>query len=298
VARASGWLTATFAEVANRADFIFLVGADPARSFPRFHERLVTPRAPLYRSSPPVVAYLGPAALAPAAQAVSLSATVAEADLLDALRVLAATLRGRRPRAIPSTLPGAELGTIAERLSAARYGAVVWDVGSFAPPQAELVVELLASMLRHLNVSTRCVGLPLGGSDNGIGAMQATLWQTGWPLRVGFGAGSPQHDPWTFDGARRLAAGECDLLLWVGALAADPPPLTAAPMIALLADDVVLPAPAAVEIRVGIPGIHHAGEVLRSDTTVALPLQAARPADRPSVADAARAILAALEASS
>jgi formylmethanofuran dehydrogenase subunit B len=65
-------------------------------------------------------------------------------------------------------------------------------------------------------------------------------------------------------------------------------------VIAVVADDVALPAPAAVEIRVGIPAIDHAGAIFRSDTVIALPLQATRPSDRLSVADAARAILAAL----
>jgi formylmethanofuran dehydrogenase subunit B len=69
-------------------------------------------------------------------------------------------------------------------------------------------------------------------------------------------------------------------------------------VIAIVADDVELPAPPAVEIRVGIPGIDHAGEIARADTVIALPLRAARPSDRPSVATAALAILAAAEGAS
>jgi formylmethanofuran dehydrogenase subunit B len=223
----------------------------------------------------------------------TLKADIAPEYLLDALGVLAALLRGRAPRQLPSSLPAAALAAIGEHLAAARYGAILWDTTSFARDEAELAVELIASVLRRLNEKTRCVGLPLGGSANGLGAMQATLWQTGWPLRVGFGDGSPRHDPWRFDGNRLLAAGEADLLVWVASLTAEKPPTTDIPVIAIVAHDVALPSPAAVEIRVGIPAIDHPGDIVRSDTIVAVPLQATRPSARVSVADAARAVLAA-----
>jgi formylmethanofuran dehydrogenase subunit B len=292
VARASGWVTATFGEVANRADLILIVGGDPGRNFPRFHERLVANATPLYRTSAPAVAYLGPRAEAP--DAAGLTAFVAPDDLLDALGFLAAMLRGRAPPRTPERFAELPLATIAEHLSAARYGAIVWDISAFAPDEAEQAVELLASMLRELNVKTRCVGLPLGGSENGLGAMQAALWQSGWPLRLGFAGGAPQHDPWRFNGRRQIEANDTDLLVWVATLAAEAPPPTAAPVIAIIADDVSLPVPVAVEIRVGIPAIDHDGAIFRSDTVIALPLQATRPSDRPRVTDAARAILAAL----
>jgi formylmethanofuran dehydrogenase subunit B len=76
----------------------------------------------------------------------------------------------------------------------------------------------------------------------------------------------------------------------------EPPPATGIPVIALVADDVELPSPAAVELRVGIPALDHAGEIIRSDNIIALPVQATRPSDRPSVAAIARAMLQGLEA--
>jgi formylmethanofuran dehydrogenase subunit B len=95
-----------------------------------------------------------------------------------------------------------------------------------------------------------------------------------------------------------LAAGEADALIWVAALVPEPPPATDVPVIALVADDVALAAPPAVTIRVGIPALDHAGAIVRSDTIIALPLQAAAPSDRPSVAAVARAISEHLEARS
>jgi formylmethanofuran dehydrogenase subunit B len=195
-----------------------------------------------------------------------------------------------------SSRPDAAIAAIAERLAAARYGAIVWHPASFARDDAELAIERIAAILRHLNIKTRCVGLPLGGSGNGIGAMQAALWQAGWPLRLGFADGIPRHDPWRFDARRLLASGEADLLVWAATLMPETPPPTDVPVIAIVSDDIVLAKPAAVEIRVGIPAIDHPGAVFRSDTVIALPLQATRPSDRPSVADAAEAILAQWEA--
>lgn len=291
VARASGWVTATFAEIANRADVILLVGGDPSAAFPRFHERLVRNPAPLYRAGPPSVAYLGPGETAPPADLATLRAIVPQTSLLDALGALGMWLQGRQPMHAPG-LPDDAIGAIAERLTGARYGAIVWHPTSFTPGDAELGVERLAAMLRHLNVTTRCVGLPLGGTANGVGAMQAALWQTGWPLRLAFTDGTPRHDPWRFDGRRLLESSEADLLVWASTLAVEAPPKTSVPLIAIVADDVVLPASTAVEIRVGIPAIDHAGAVFRSDTVIALPLQATRQSDRPTVADAAQAILA------
>src|SRR5258707_145070 len=150
VARAGVGVRATFAEFATRADLILLVGSDPADAFPRFHERLVRNPTPLYRAGPPVVAYLGPAEGAP--EGASLRAQVPQSRLLDALGALGVELRGGRPRATPD-LPDDAIAMLAERLRAARYGAIVWHPASFAPADAELGIERLAAILRHLNVT-------------------------------------------------------------------------------------------------------------------------------------------------
>jgi formylmethanofuran dehydrogenase subunit B len=295
VARASGWVAATFAEVANRADFILLVGGDPQRNFPRFHERLVRNATPLYRDGPPKLAYIGPESVAPLASPAALSAVVGEAELLNSVAALSLLTRGRRLGPAHGGLPVDVLAEIAGRLRNARYGVIAWELAIHVPLMAELVVEYLADLLRHLNARTRCVGLPLGGMGNSLGAMQAALWQLGWPLRVSFASGGPDHDPWRHDGDRILGAGEADAIVWVATSVAEPPPVSAAPMIALVTDDMEPPSPAAVEIRVGTAGVDHGGEIVRADAVIAVPLQAIRPSDRPSVAQVAREILAAVE---
>ncbi len=292
----AGALTATFGEIANRADVVLLLGADPAARQPRFFERLLRNGGALYRTAPPHVAFIGPAAAAPADPAVSERVFVAEDALLDAVGALAAIGEGQK-LAATTTLPLPALSALAERLAAARYGTIVWDIAAFPAAARGAALAILLRLMRQLTRRTRCVGLPLGGEDNAQGAATAMLWQAGWPGRLSFAAGVPQHDPWGNDAERLVAAGEIDALLWVAALTAAAAPKSGVPTVAILAADAP-EAAAEVEIRVGIPGIDHGGAMLRADAVVALPLTAARPSGLPSVAAAAAAILAHLPAAS
>lgn len=299
VMQRTGALTATFGEIANRADAVLLLGHDPTPDYPRLVERLLRNRTALYRDAPPWVGYLGPATGAPADISPDAKILVDAPRLVEALGALAALIRGRRITGGPEgELPLEALREVAHRLEAARYGAIIWDVAAFPAGAGELGVEMLVHILRMLNRETRCVGLPLGGSGNAQGAAQAMLWQTGWPMRVSFAAGAPEHDPWRFDAERLLAAGEIDALLWVAALSPSPPPAATVPTIALVAPDVVLSTAPAVEIRVGIPGLDHGGAVTRADGVITLPLAAARPSPLPTLAAVSAAILDRLGAAS
>jgi formylmethanofuran dehydrogenase subunit B len=290
VVQRAGAFTATFGEVAGRADAVLLLGRDPTPEHPRLIERLLRNDNALYRSGAPWVSYLGPPALAPTGIALGAQAPVEAALLLDALTALSALIRDK-PVANGAALPLAALGQIAAHLKAARYGGILWEAAAFAPGEAQLAVALVLNILRSLNVTTRCVGLPLGGGDNAQGAAQAMLWQAGWPGRLSFATGTPEHDPWRFDAERLLAAREVDALIWVSSLSPAPPPATIVPTVALIAPDVTLATPPAVEIRVGVPALDHAGTAVRADTVIALPLTAARPSALPSVAAAATTIL-------
>ncbi len=292
VMQRTGTLMATFGEIANRAEAVLLVGCDPTPEYPRIFERVLRSRTPLYRDVPPWVGYLGPAAGAPADLPAAAKILVDAPRLAEALGALAALLRGRQiTGGRDGEFPLEALRQLRQRLAAARYGAIVWDAKAFPDGTAEPVIEMLVHVLRLLNRETRCVGLPLSGNDNAQGAAQAMLWQAGWPMRVSFAAGAPAHDPWRFDAERLMAAGEIDALLWVAALSASPPPARAVPTIAVVAPDVILPKAPAVEIRVGVPGLDHAGAVTRADGVITLPLAAARPSALPSVAAVTEGIL-------
>jgi formylmethanofuran dehydrogenase subunit B len=286
----TGGLTTTFGEIANRADVALLIGGDPGRRQPRFFERLLRNRTALYRSAPPFVAFIGPGDAAPADAAVGERVTVAPEALLDAVSALAASATGGR-LAPATALPLSALSALGERLAAARYGVVVWDIAAFPAAARSPALAILLRLLRHLTRRTRCAGLALGGEDNAQGAAQAMLWQAGWPGRLSFATGVPQHDPWSNDAERLVAAGEVDALLWAASLSAAPLPKAGVPTVALIAADAPETA-AEVEIRVGIPGIDHGGTMLRADTVVALPVAATRPSGLPSVASVAQAILA------
>jgi formylmethanofuran dehydrogenase subunit B len=295
VLQRAGMLAATFAEIANRTDLALIVGSDPARSYPRFFERLLRNATPLYRKAAPSVVYLGPNVAAPSDPAVGERITVEGDRLPDALRALAAVIEGRRVAADPDVKLAA-LVALARRLESASYGTIIWDAAELPALAREDIASLILQVLRVLTRKTRCVGLPLGGNDNAQGVAQAMLWQTGWPGRLSFATGMPIHDPWLYDAERLLREGEVDVLLWVQAFGAEPPPATRVPAIALLSADVAPPAPAAVEIRIGVPGLDHRGWVMRSDTVVALPLAEMRSAPLPSVATVATAIHRRVEA--
>jgi formylmethanofuran dehydrogenase subunit B len=283
-----GGVTATFGEIANRADVMVLIGSDPAVAQPRFFDRLVRPRRALYRAAAPHVAFIGHDAAAPSDPAVSERILVGDDRLLDTVSALAALASGQkvRPELATAALPG-----LVDRLAAARYGAIIWDIAAFAPPLRDAATSILLHLLRRLTRKTRCIGLPLGGENDAQGASQAMLWQAGWPGRISFSESTPRHDPWLYDAERLLAAGEVDALLWASAFSPRAPPTTSVPTVALLAADAP-PTTAAVEIRVGIPGIDHAGTAMRADTVVALPLRATRPSALPTIAAATAAILA------
>ena len=299
VTQRAGALTATFGEVANRADMVLIVGRDPTREYPRACERLLGSGRALYRDGPPSIVHIGPPADAPSGVPLVAQVPVEAPRLLDALRALCALIDGRRAAGgTAPDLPLAPLGDLAGRLHDARYGALIWDTAGFAEGQGDLCTAMLLHVLRSLNRKTRCVGVPLGGSDNGQGVAQVMLWQAGWPSRLSFARDAPEHDPWRFRADRVLAAGEVDALLWASAFSPSPPPVAEVPTIALISPATVLRTPPAVEIRVGVPGLDHDGAVMRADTVIAVPLAAARASALPSVAAVAAALLARLGAAS
>jgi formylmethanofuran dehydrogenase subunit B len=56
------------------------------------------------------------------------------------------------------------------------------------------------------------------------GALTVLTWTAAPGLRLGFGRGEAEHDPWRFDAGRMVRAGECDAALWLAPLPAPPPP--------------------------------------------------------------------------
>ncbi len=290
VLRRFGWSTTTLAELRNRCDLVLVVGPDPAAAFPRLWERWVVPEPAFVPDGARSVLFLGGE---PMPETVQLLAgqleTVAPAagDLGTLVAQLRAALADR-------AVAGDPMSELAARLRAAHYAVVIWAAGLFEGPQPDMVVEGLVRLIRTVDGTTRCAGLPLSGADNLIGANQACGWRTGFPLRTGFDAGVPLHDPERFNWRRRLQ--DADVTVWISAFRPEMPEFSTNGTVIMLAppEMVVTPEPA-LFIPVGTPGIDHAGDVFRADSVVAL--HAGMLIDRglPSVAGVIGRILAALD---
>ncbi len=152
--------------------------------------------------------------------------------MLPQLGVLRALVAGR-PVADGADPDGA-LANLAETLRAARYGVAVWSGGTME----EIEVEALCGLISDLNAKTRWAGLPLPAPGNADGVARALGWKTGFPVRVGFGRGRAEHDPWRLDAARMVESGEADAAVWVQAIEPGPPPWERRiPLVAVTAQD-------------------------------------------------------------
>ena len=188
------------------------------------------------------------------ASAVPAGQTIASrpADLPVVLAALRARVAGRPVGGLKRL--DQQLAGLAGTLRGAQYGVAVWSAAALDP----LAIEMLCGLVDDLNATTRFAGLPWAAADNAAGVAQAAAWRTGFPLRVGFGRGAPEHDPWRFDAARMVEAGEADAAVWIAACSpAAPPWRRPVPTVALVAEGTRFAAPPAVAITVGRPGVDH-----------------------------------------
>jgi formylmethanofuran dehydrogenase subunit B len=287
-----GWITATLAEVRNRMDLLLLVGTDAAALVPRFFERCVWPRQALLEETLArrQVVYLGDAerleaATAPDGRGAEIIGCARHAlgEVIGALRALVA---GRRLQAREvGGIAIERLADLAERLKSARYAVIAWAAGELPDPHADLLVGSITELIRALNATTRCLGLPLAGPDNVIGANQVCGWQSGVPVRTSFATGAPDYDPHRHATQRLLEKGEADLLVWISSFRDLPPPEADAPTILLGRAGEASARTPEVVIPVGTPGLDHAGSIYRTDGVVAMPLRKLRDGGLPSVAE-------------
>ena len=297
-----GWVTTTLAEVRNRADLVVCFGSPLAGRFPRFFERCVWVTDTLFAPEPEQrqVIYIGPAADLTAATSPAGRAPEWIDVPVDRLAEVAALLRGLAAGSLSSDLPGdlpvAALAAVVARLRSARYGVVAWAAADLDWPHADLAVQALASGISALNATTRCVGLPLGGSDGDFSADAVMLWQTGYPFRTSLASGTSHYDPVRLEATELLAGQQVDFLLWVmsfdpGRL--PPDPVHCPQLVLSCVGTPVLPG-VAVQIMVATPGVDASGYVFRADKVVTLPLRAALDRGLPGVAGIARRLKAGL----
>jgi len=184
-----------------------------------------------------------------------------------------------------------DLQSLAQRLKNANYGVVAWAAGALDWDHAELTVQMTCEMIKDLNRTTRCAGLPLGGKEGDMTANQVCGWQTGFPVRTRFSRGIPEYDPYLNATDRLLESHEVDALLWLSAYnSTHKPPQTDIPTIVLGRCGMTFEQPPQVYIPVGVPGIDHAGHTYRMDNVVAVRLFKLRDSGLPSSAKVLQSI--------
>ena len=289
-----GWHTTTLGEVHNRADLVVLVGAEVERAFPRFLSRHVAVRHALQdeRRGARRLAYLGPAGQAPTTTGGLPIDIVAmpHAALAESLRALQGLLAGTHAPD-PGGKRGAGLKALAARISAAAYPVFVWAPSQLPAPTGDLIIAAVCDLVAMINRTRRAAGLALGGDDGAQTALAASGWLTGFGAGIGFQDGALQPRGETAgDAGALLGRGEADLLLYISSFSRRAPPRGPWPVIALAPPGFEPPDPVEVYLPIGIPGIDHAGQIIRTDGVVALPLRGIRPPRHPSTAETLKAI--------
>jgi formylmethanofuran dehydrogenase subunit B len=245
VMREAGMMIVTPNEARLRADLLLLVGPGLVDAWPELPERLLGGSPDGRR-----VVWLCPGgAKLPIAAVTRIGRDATELPAL--LAALRARIAGRPVG--PASLPAKQLDRLAADLKGARFGVAVWSAAALDA----LAIEMLCGIVKDLNAATRFSGLPLAAGDNAVGVMQACGWLSGFPMRTGFGRGIAEHDPWRFDAARLVAAGETDCVLWISAYRAAAPAWDRhVPLIALTGEAAFRHRPR-VHIAVGRPGQDH-----------------------------------------
>jgi formylmethanofuran dehydrogenase subunit B len=288
--RETGIMLTTPGEARVRADVVLLVGDGLTEAWPSLTERLLAPPArPEGVDVKRRIIWLAPA-IGARIGGFEGDIEIWRAERGATLALNLAALRARvknRPvanrRGARSGLPLAVLDALSATLKGARFGVAVWTAESLGA----LEIEMLHGLVRDLNDTTRFSTLPLPAPDNGAGVLAACGWTTGFPMRTGFGAGVPIHDPWRFDAERLVASGETDCVLWISALGAVPPTWRrAVNLIALCERTTQFAEEPNVRITVGRPGVDHDAIMYSSDVGTLVAATASARSGAPSVAEA------------
>ena len=293
--RETGVMLTTPGEARVRADVVLLVGDGLTEAWPASERAAVARRRRGRKAwtSQRRIVWLAPHADAtiPGFDGdIEIVAAGLGATLAANLAALRARVKGR-PVA-QTQLPLSALDTLAGAVKGARFGVAVWTARSLGA----LEIEMLHGLVRDLNDTTRFSTLPLPAPDNGAGVLAACGWITGFPMRTGFGAGVPIHDPWRFDAERLVASGETDCVLWISAFGAAPPAWRSAVNVIALCERTAQFAKAPnVRIAVGRPGVDHDAVMHSSDVGTLVAATASARSGAPSVAQALERIGACLE---
>ena len=292
----SGWMTATLGEVRNRVDLLLVFGSDIEKYAPRFYERFFNNAESMFAQDTTAreLIVIGSGAATSIAHADTRTTCIPCPT--DRLGDIAMTLRALR-QGLPlqaedvAGIPVAQLHEVVTRLADAHYGVIAWATAELDFPHAELAVQAFSGLVKDLNTTTRCSGLPLGGNNGDTTFSQVATWQAGFPTRLSLASGCPHFDPIQYNWERLLESNEADLLLWISAFDTQrTPPSGNTPGIVLGRAGMQCAQEPEVFIPVATPGLDHAGHVYRCDSVVAIPLRSVRVSDLPGVSTVLHAI--------
>ena len=296
--RETGVMLTTPGEARVRADVVLLVGDGLMETWPALSERLLRPPArPEGVDVKRRIVWLAPAIGARIRGFegdIEIWGAGRGATLAVNLAALRARVKNRRIAnrgTARSGLPLSALDALGATLKGARFGVAVWTAESLGA----LEIEMLNGLVRDLNETTRFSTLPLAAPDDGVGVLAACGWTTGFPMRTGFGAGVPVHDPWRFDAERLVASEETDCVLWISAFGAAPPAMrNGVNFIALCERTAEFAEEPNVRITVGRPGVDHDAVMHSSEAGTLVALAASARTATPSVAEALERIASGL----
>lgn len=286
-----GKVKTTLAEARNRADNIIIFGSDILNRFPRFLDRILSPKQTLgtKNTNNKLITIIDSKAQLASQEFKQKNINYLRLDapsldaIIQSLQQIVQTNMQADDEQDPTTQALIELYNTILNSS---YTTVVWNTGLLNTETAEQSVQALSMTLKTLMKTHRCVGLPLGGSKGEITASQVATWQTGVPLPISFTTGVPVHDPLLFNGATMLENNEADCLVWIATYSPDDtPPDTNIPTIVIGHPKMHLNKDTAVFIPIGIPGIDTRGLACRTDSVATLPLQKIRETELPSAND-------------
>lgn len=300
VLQSRGWMTTTLTEVRNRADLVLFVGTD-AGKYHGFYERAIWPEEAMFDPKPVdrQLVYLGnglQSKLGQKGKRKPQHLKCAPEALGEVAGALNALIHEQPVNNKVANLKLADLQSLAEQLKSAKYSVIIWSPAELPEDNGEQIIESLCNLVETLNATTRSSGFILTGHDGGSTAASVTAWLTGYPLRVSFARGYPEYDPAAYGLETMLDSRTADSILWLSTLNSDKkmPEVGNLPSVVIADTDNAFSREPDVFIPVGIPGIDHAGTMIRSDSVVSLPLKQVRDSTRPSARDVLQAIHAKL----
>ena len=283
-----GQVKTTLAEARNRADNIIIFGAEVLDRFPRFLERILTPKTSLGDDNTvnktitiidTVTAKTQTTFSHKNIQHIKLNAPNLDSIIQNLQRIVFANLE----QCDQNDADTQSLINVYQSILNSNYTTLVWNSSLFDKKFAEQSIQALTIMSKEIMKTHRCVGLSLGGSKGEITASHVATWQTGVPLPISFSTGAPIHDPVIYNGVKMIENKEVDCLVWIATYSPDDtPPNTDIPTIVIGHPKMKLNQNSAVFIPVGIPGVDTRGLACRTDSVATLPLPKIRTVDLPS----------------